>query len=214
MQRTSGANLLSFRAATEARGWTVPASRKNDFTAVYLDPEGIPDELVRLGPLLESDLYFQDHALASTIEKLGTLVEGYTPDSAYAETLGLLLWLELGRTRQQEPHAPLHGLSSKAEIKVRDYIEAHLSKDITLSELAQVASLSRFHFVRSFKKSTGVSPYQYVLMKRIERAKELIRLSMLPLQEVASTVGFPSEISLRRAFRRMTGITINRFAKL
>ena len=201
-------------SGTEARGWTVPASRNNDFTAVYLDPEAIPDELVRLGPLRESNLYFQDQALASTIEKLATLVEGHTPDGAYAETLALLLWMELGRTRQGEPHVPTHGLSPKAETGVRDYIEAHLSKDVTLSELAQVANLSRFHFVRSFKKSTGLSPYQYVLMKRIERAKELIRLGTLPLEDVASTVGFPSEVSLGRAFRRITGITINRFAKL
>jgi AraC family transcriptional regulator len=199
---------------TEVRGWTAPASRNNDFTAVYLEPQAIPDELVRLGPLLESNLYFQDQVLASTIEKLGTLVEGYTPDSAYAETLGLLLWMELGRSRQMQPHAPPHGLSSKAEIGVRDYIEAHLSSDITLSELAQVANLSRFHFVRSFKKSTGRSPYQYVLMKRIERARELIGLGTLPLEEVAATVGFPSEASLGRAFRRMTGITVTRFAKL
>ena len=108
--------------------------------------------------------------------------------------------LELGRTRQQAPHAPAHGLSSKAEIKVRDYIEAHLSRDITLSELAQVATLSKFHFVRSFKKSTGVSPYKYLLLKRIERARELLSLGTSPL-EVASTVGFTSEISLGRAFR-------------
>ena len=206
--------LTFISSGTEARGWTVPANRNNDFTAVYLDPESIPDELVRLCPLQESNLYFQDQALTSTIEKLGTLVEGYTPDSAYAETLGLLLWLELCRTRKQQPHAQRQGLSSKAEIQVRDYIEEHLYKDITLSELAQVARLSRFHFVRSFKKSTGASPYQYVLLKRIERAKELLRLGTMPLEEVAITVGFPSEVSLGRAFHRMTGTTINRFAKL
>lgn len=96
---------------------------------------------------------------------------------------------------------------------IREYIQANLSRDISLAELAELAGLSRFHFTRSFKRSIGLPPHQYLLRQRIERAKELLALGRLPVSEIAASVGLPGPGQLARTFRRMTGITLKEFLR-
>lgn len=91
--------------------------------------------------------------------------------------------------------------------RVVDYIQANLEGDIRLEELANIACLSRFHFVRAFKAATGTSPYRYVADLRIERAKTLLRLGQLSLVEIAVELNFSSQATFTRAFRKATGHT-------
>jgi AraC family transcriptional regulator len=88
--------------------------------------------------------------------------------------------------------------------QVIEYVEANIAADITIDALASVACLSRFHFARAFKASTGQSPHQYVDSMRMEHAKALLRNGM-PIAEVASTMGFSSVRNFVRAFRRVVG---------
>ncbi len=87
-----------------------------------------------------------------------------------------------------------------------DFIDANLSDAMSLSDMAAAVALSPIHFARQFKKSTGQSPYQYLLGARIEAAKRLLR-SDLAIAEIAFRCGFSHQEHLTRIFGRMVGVT-------
>jgi AraC family transcriptional regulator len=94
---------------------------------------------------------------------------------------------------------------------VRDYVEAHLDNDLSLSVLADIARLSPYHFSRSFKQATGVGRQRYVIQRRIERAKRLLRQTAQLLALIAQEAGFADQSHLTQVFRREIGITPGRF---
>ena len=95
---------------------------------------------------------------------------------------------------------------------VIDYIHEHLDAELSLDHLAAVAHVSPYHFARLFKNSTGLPPHQYVIARRVERAKELLRdRERLPLAEVAAEVGFADQSHFTRHFKRLVGVTPRRF---
>jgi AraC family transcriptional regulator len=94
---------------------------------------------------------------------------------------------------------------------VRDYIETNLDDRLTLSDLAGVACLSPYHFSRSFKEAVGVGPQRYVMQRRLERAKTLVRRSSQPLAAIAQEVGFVDQSHLTSIFRREIGMTPGRY---
>ena len=130
-------------------------------------------------------------------------------EQTYAEHVGLIILFELRDALLGKREAPAlrGGLTAQQLNHVRDYITANLGKDISLSELAGLVNLSRFHFIRAFKKTTGTAPYQFVISSRIERAKELLTEPNSSIAAVARSVGFHSTLQLDRAFRRLVGMT-------
>jgi len=107
--------------------------------------------------------------------------------------------------------APSNGLSRERLRRVCDYIEEHLDDRLTLTEIAGIACLSPFHFSRSFKQAAGVSPRRYIIKRRVERAKTLLRLTDQPLSWVAQEAGFTDQSHLTTEFRRQIGVTPGRF---
>jgi AraC family transcriptional regulator len=99
------------------------------------------------------------------------------------------------------------GLRSRDLLKVTEYIRDRLAQDIKLKELAQLLSMSQFHFSRSFKKSMGTSPHQYLLQQRVEKAKQLLKQTKLSIVEIAIECGFNSHSHFGKQFRLSTGIT-------
>ena len=95
---------------------------------------------------------------------------------------------------------------------VIDHIHERLDAELSLDHLAAVAHMSPYHFARLFKNSTGLPPHQYVIARRVERAKELLRdRGPLPLAEVAAEAGFSSQSHFTRHFKRIVGVTPQRF---
>ncbi|WP_150133069.1 AraC family transcriptional regulator [Acidisarcina polymorpha] len=94
---------------------------------------------------------------------------------------------------------------------VQSYVVENLDQRITLAELAGVAGLSSFHFLRAFKRSLGVTPGQYVLDLRMERARSLLMTSNLTVAEVGVRVGFDYSSHFTRAFRRAIGTAPSTF---
>jgi AraC-like DNA-binding protein len=96
---------------------------------------------------------------------------------------------------------------SSGLIRVREHIDRHYARELTVDTLAALAGLSPFHFIRAFRAAFGQTPHQYVRGRRIERAKELLATTMFPVTEVCDKVGFQSLGSFTTLFRRLTGET-------
>lgn len=90
---------------------------------------------------------------------------------------------------------------------VRAFIDRHYAKPLTVERLADLAGLSRFHFIRAFRASVGHTPHRYLRDRRIERAKELLITTPMPVTEICDTIGFHSLGSFSSLFRRATGET-------
>jgi AraC family transcriptional regulator len=91
--------------------------------------------------------------------------------------------------------------------RLNDYIETHLASTITLQQLAEVARLSPFHFARSFKRSTGMTPHQFVTLHRIERAKCELLAGKRTVARIANSVQFSNLSHFRRVFRFYYGVS-------
>lgn len=105
-------------------------------------------------------------------------------------------------------HQPFYqkgGLAPWQARRVREYLEEHMGEEVTLEELASLTGLSSFHFARMFKLTTGLAPYQYQLSLRIERAKQLLIATDIPITTLAMNVGYQSSQAFARAFRRCVG---------
>jgi AraC family transcriptional regulator len=95
---------------------------------------------------------------------------------------------------------------------VVEYIEEHLDAAPTLGQLAAVARLSAYHFARQFKAATGLPPHQYVILRRVERAKHLLQAGTgLSLAEVAAHAGFSDQSQFSQHFKRLVGVTPGQF---
>ena len=89
--------------------------------------------------------------------------------------------------------------------RVREHIDRHYAESLTIEALARRCDLSTFHFIRAFRAEVGATPHQYLRTCRINRAKELLVTTPLPVTEVCDRVGFKSLGSFSSLFRRLTG---------
>jgi transcriptional regulator of acetoin/glycerol metabolism len=103
------------------------------------------------------------------------------------------------------------GLAPSALRRVTDYIENGLDEALPLTDLAAVAGLSKNHFSEAFRRSAGMPPHRWILVRRVERAKTLLLDPGLAVTEVAFAVGFSSSSHLSSAFRRVVGSTPSEF---
>ncbi len=110
-------------------------------------------------------------------------------------------------------HRPRRGLSRRALNRACSFIAENLGERFTLDDLARQAGVSRFHFARLFRVSTGDSPMAYLLKSRIERAKQMLLQDDRPVCEIAAVLGFCDQRHLTRTFRRLTGVTPREFAR-
>lgn len=161
------------------------------------------------------------HARDTFIERIGTifLAELERPEhpaqSLLISSLSQALAAHLIRhysTASGEAATEWKGLSAPALNRVTNFIESQIEDKISLSALAEIACVSRFHFIKMFKVSTGFSPMRYVENCRIRRAQEMIRLGHMSLAEIALAVGFSDQSHFTRRFRHVVGCTPSSFA--
>jgi len=95
---------------------------------------------------------------------------------------------------------------------VVEYIEEHLDASPTLEQMAATAHLSTYHFARQFKAATGLPPHQYVLARRVERARKLLQTEEdLSLADIAACAGFSDQSQFCHHFKRLVGVTPRQF---
>src|SRR5215475_5389380 len=104
----------------------------------------------------------------------------------------------------QSEGPPKGGLAGWQEKRIAAYIEEHLTEDIPLIELAQIAGLSPYPFSRAFKETFGVPPHRYHLIARIEHAKSLLSRPGVSVTEAGLKAGFRETSSFSAAFRKVT----------
>lgn len=164
-----------------------PAAR---FVQVVWDPDLYSALLPELGSPASGFEFLpglQDPLLSQIVTSLAEEIEGGFADRILIESLGTALCIRIAR--RFLGHLPLptgtKGLSPERLRRVRDYIEAHLEDNLSLTVLADIACLSPYHFGRSFKEAAGVGPQRYLIQRRLERAKTLLRQSKEPLAQIA-----------------------------
>lgn len=201
-------------AGCAVEGWSEIA-KPASFVSVYIDQtsdDKDPVDLAQLAPRLD----FQDHMLQSALSRFQLMLQDPSLDTpGYAETLAMLIAFETARlasrVRQPAPHRG--GLTARQVRLIVDYIESHLTEKTSISELAALLNLTRFHFIRAFKQVVGMPPHRFMVMRRVDRAKELLENAEMPVAEVATQVGFNSVAQLNVAFRRVVGTTPSTFRR-
>jgi AraC family transcriptional regulator len=139
--------------------------------------------------------------------------------SLLVESLGSSLSARLLQSHSRSPLDIAARSSSAGKLdprrlsRVLEYIHAHLGDALDVCGMASAANLSRFHFARAFKASTGQTPYHYVSAKRLAHAKVLLAQNQ-PIAEIALALNFSSQVNFTRAFRREFGITPGRYREL
>ena len=132
-------------------------------------------------------------------------------DNLYIDSIAQMMAVHLARnhsSRSRLGHAGLTPtLSGWKMSRVLDYIEERLDGDLSIKKMAEEAEISPVYFARAFKAAMGQSPHQYVVTRRIERAKELLCNTEMAVVDVAFSVGFSSQSHLSYWFVRHVGVS-------
>ena len=213
----SAGNVAVISAACALKSWYDEAEQ--DDVYLHLEPEFVRS--VALGADLNPDKI----EIITTLDSRSPLIESMarmafdelqrgddaTATNLYADSLANLLAIQLLREYSSDCLPPakqyVNGLTNKKLALILDLIESDLSEDLSLKVLANAAGLSEYHFLRLFKQSTGLTPHQYVISQRIERAKELLQKTQMTITEIAYLLGFSTPAHFTHHFRRKTGIT-------
>lgn len=166
-------------------------------------------------------------ALAPLIRRFGAASEG--PGAALAlRALAELLLHEIAqghaaarttaasRAVTRRPGRPARGqrLQPHHIAAIDRFIDHHIESVVRIDDLAAQVGLSRYHFLRCFKRATGSSPLQYVLAKRVEHARQLLAQSEESIAAVAYAAGFSSQSHLNAMFKRHFGVTPGAFVRV
>jgi len=142
------------------------------------------------------------HLLAA----LGQAASGHdsAADALLVDSVALAV-LRASGALSSPPTRKTAALTARQARRVRQLVAERIDAPLSLGEMAAVAGLSEGYFVRAFKGTFGVTPYQYVLRERVTLAQSLIRSGTVSLSEAALRAGFPDARRMGRTFRKMIG---------
>lgn len=154
----------------------------------------------------------RDRFIRETIQNLRTTIEQKRQSGKiYAETLATSLALHILRNLGREGECGRsnrggHGLSREQLQKTIEFIASTPYREISLATMSRAAGLSPFHFSRMFKLSTGLSPHQFVLRRRLEVGAEALVARKTPISDIAAELGFADQSHFTMHFKRFHGI--------
>lgn len=152
-------------------------------------------------------LRINDERLWTLVKLLSDAIEDSDPTSQlYGDSLIAAIAAKL----LEHPKEAKGNAQKLSPLQLRDalsYLDEHLPARVDLGTLSDLAGLSQSHYGRAFKASTGVAPYQWQLLARIERAKDLLLTTNNGLSDVAEATGFADAVHFGRTFKKMTGAT-------
>jgi AraC family transcriptional regulator len=156
----------------------------------------------------------KDPLVSQIVLAIANEIDGGFLDHILVDALNTALAVQLTRLCGERTPIPLtlsNGLSLERLYRVYNYIEGHLGSRLTLTDLASATGLSPYHFSRSFKQAAGIGLWRYVMHRRLERAKILMRQTDRSLSVIAQEVGFADQSHLTSVFRREMGVTPGQF---
>lgn len=154
------------------------------------------------------------HISALLLEMTADLDDSSPAGTIYGESLANALAVYLVKryaVRRVTPAVCKGGLPGYRLKRVLDYISASLEENISLSQLAAIAGMSPHYFSELFKQSTGRAPHNYVLLQRMERAKQQLRDPKRSIIEAGLESGFQNPNHFARMFRKLEGTTPSKF---
>jgi len=161
----------------------------------------------RAGSALRADLLTDDRTLRRLGDVVASELHAPGPRSAlFDETLAVAIAVAVTRASGvPSDGATQGGLATWTIRRCTEFLHANLARNVSLSELAEVAQLSPFHFARMFKRSLGVAPHAYHRRLRIDKARALLLSTDLSVGDVAAAVGYKRPQAFSRVFRQVTG---------
>jgi AraC-like DNA-binding protein len=159
---------------------------------------------------------FSDLEIEGIVRTMRLEIEAGCPSGPlFGESMSLALFARLASDTWKTPReAP----SARATLtptqlrRVRDYINAHLTHELGLADLASLIDASPGHFARLFRNTLGMPPYRYIIERRIEESKRMMATDHSSILEIALLLGFSSQSHFTVAFRKVTGTTPRQFA--
>lgn len=218
----SKAGAGDFHLARAGETWR-GVTRDADFACLHLY---VPDLLLR--GFVENDMerdasglelrqagLEQDVTLAWVGRELAAEMRGdHASSRLVVDAMALLTAAHLVRrwsNMSLPPDRVRGGLAPHLFRRACAYLDEHIADDVTLQDVARLVGLSTKHFARAFRESSGLPPHQWVLARRVERAKTLLRDPETSLAAVALACGFSDQSHFTNRFRRATGLTPARF---
>jgi AraC family transcriptional regulator len=151
---------------------------------------------------------------ALTRQVLGELYAPATPErDCYVEALVNALQAHMLRGPTSAPDIPSSGFSAHRVHQVMNLIKQHPEDEHPLERMAAEAGVTPTHFIRIFKKASGLTPHQYVMRTRMDRAQQMLASSDLTVAQIAEALGFASQSHFTRAFRSFTRQTPGDFRR-
>jgi AraC family transcriptional regulator len=147
------------------------------------------------------------------IEHLTCALEGPSVSRLYADSVATALAVRLidCHSSAAPPRQERASLPGRKLRHVLAYIEDNLARDLALLELASLAGIGASQFKKAFRETVGVPVHRYVIARRVERAKTLLRNSRMPIAQIAAETGFAHQSHLARLLRRLAGVSPREF---
>lgn len=210
-----GTIFLLPRGTVDEVNWTGPTRR----VAVAIHPRlltGALDETAHQPDVeLTEHWNLVDSHISALVSELANDLGDNSPAGAiYGESLASALAVYLVKrysVRRVTPASYKGGLPPYRLKRVLEYIHDNLEMNISLSDLAAIAGMSPHYFCQLFRQSVGRAPHSYVLVQRIERAKQLLRSPKCTIIEAGLNAGFQNASHFARMFRKLEGTAPSRF---
>ena len=182
------------------------------FIRITVD-ENTQSELVAILSSLPNCTYLSDEneieELMGLFRKLNSCFAGNSAEVAVTVRIQRLFWEILARllkTAQAEESAVFSTPPSRIVREAYEYINENYTSDCSLETIAQAVNVSPNHLHATFRRCTGMTPYEYTVQKRIEKAKKLIAAEEKSMLEIALELGFCSQSHFNKVFRKQTGL--------
>jgi AraC family transcriptional regulator len=197
---------LDFRVETDVAVDVLEMSVPNETAALALGDSYTGDVyLIERAGTIDLTLLALAQALISEAEG------GYQNGPQHWLDLSDRIVLHLVDQHTSSSHRKIGGTLSEASLqRVKDLINDTLAESISLDDLARAAGQSRFHFQRTFTRALGISPYRYLMRRRLQAAVNLLRTSHISLAEIALDTGFADQSHLSRWCRAVYGMSLTR----
>jgi AraC family transcriptional regulator len=195
--------------------WIQPAHQAFSFDVqstarwcgAILDPAKLR-ALVGSDSAVEAAIGLQDPVLGPLMQALtAEVLRGGTSGRRFSDAMLLALATQLLRLFGQAHSVPKGGVTGRTVARVSDWVDEHLTDDIPVARLAELAGLSEAHFARAFKQTTGLAPHRFVMQRRLERGKRMLADGDEAVAAIAAACGFADQAHFARLFAATYGVS-------